>query len=185
MFTDTDDMKSSLKKEEPQQFAILITLITILVILVMLFFVFYFICAPVVIEGNSMAPTLHNGDIILITKTNKNPELNDIIVYKKPTDNKTKVIKRVVGIEGNVFTFSYDTARAEGFLCNTTTNISYPINSEQYHALYERYLKTTFTVQEGEVFAIGDNKRDSVDCRNYGAVSVKSIVGINKRKANQ
>lgn len=182
LFTYTDDMKSSLKKEEPQQYAILVTLITILVILVIMFFVFYFICAPVIIEGNSMYPTLHDGDVIMITKTHKNPDLNDIIVYKRPTDNKTKVIKRVVGVEGNTFTFSNSISSNEGRLYNHDTNLSYPINHEQYYALLSKYPKETFTLKEGEVFAIGDNKRESVDCRNYGAISVKSIIGIKKEK---
>ena len=52
----------------------------------------------VVVEGNSMLPTLHNGDLVLIYKPGPGDiKPGDIIVYRSPSQNKL-VIHRVIEV---------------------------------------------------------------------------------------
>ncbi len=78
-----------------------------------------FIFQPFTIPSESMEPNLYQGDYIVITKFdygisrystpltlpfsfgrifNNAPKRGDIVVFKIPVDNKTDLIKRVVGL---------------------------------------------------------------------------------------
>lgn len=41
----------------------------------------------------------------------------------------------------------------------------------------ESYLLTDFTVPEGYVFAMGDNRQKSTDCRDFGCIPIEKIEG--------
>ena len=92
-------------KQNKKQNMIFAILMTILIILVIVLFTFVFVCAPVKIKGDSMNPSLSDGDIIMISKVHKQPVLGDIVVYQKPNEKNMTVIKRVVAVEGDVLYF--------------------------------------------------------------------------------
>jgi nickel-type superoxide dismutase maturation protease len=52
------------------------------------------------IEGNSMLPTLNNGDEVLIELT-ANVKINDIVLVKHPYKQSVKIIKRISQINEN------------------------------------------------------------------------------------
>ena len=62
-----------------------------------------FLYAPMGINGDSMKPTLSDGDIIIIDKisyTNEDPERFDMIAFKYKYDYSQMYIKRVIGMPG-------------------------------------------------------------------------------------
>ena len=62
-----------------------------------------FLYAPMGINGDSMKPTLSDGDIIIIDKisyTNEEPERFDMIAFKYKYDYSQMYIKRVIGMPG-------------------------------------------------------------------------------------
>ncbi|MEW5806735.1 MAG: signal peptidase I [Acidobacteriota bacterium] len=58
-----------------------------------------FIAQPFKINGNSMFPTIRNGDLVLISKVSllsgKRPATGDIVAFFDPADGKRILIKRV------------------------------------------------------------------------------------------
>lgn len=162
----------------------MIALTCVLIVLVITLLIFCFVCSPAVIYGESMTPSLSDGQVIMISKIHKEPVVGDIIVYKKPTEKNKKVIKRVVGVAGDVFTFSFNSISNTGFLKKATSDFQCHLTHEQYIFLSSKYTTTIspsiyqFTIQQGEVFTIGDNIHNSIDGRNYGPIPTSSIIGI-------
>ncbi len=138
----------------------------------------YFLFAPIVVDGLSMMPTLHNGDRMIVNKIGK-PDRFDIIVFHAP--EQKDYIKRVIGLPGDKIEYKDD--------------ILY-VNGEPYEEPYlDTYKKQIadgpltedFTLQdtpgesevvpEGEVFVMGDNRRFSKDSRHIGTVSLDEVIG--------
>lgn len=161
----------------------------------------YFIGTPTIVKQTSMFPTLKQNERLLLNRIPRTfhqmPERGDIITFEAPSQSsatevtalyeeqpgnwlekfnyyvlevgKKSYIKRVIALpgehveikEGNVY-----------------------INGEE---LQESYLQpeviteakntnlTDFTVPEGYVFAMGDNRVDSLDCRVFGCIPVEKI----------
>lgn len=162
-------------------------LFAILAVLLVLMFIFVFFCSPAMIDGESMQPTLHDGQIVMISRVNKNPQLDDIVIYKKPGESK-KVIKRVVGVAGDTFYFSGNAISASAHIIKEGTSTSYSLSNEQYYFLASKFNNKKhsgkyagyhyFTLLEDEIFTMGDNYNNSVDGRNYGPIKVKDLIGI-------
>lgn len=64
-------------------------------------FIFTFIIAVAPIAGNSMNPTLNDGNMVIVTRFTyqfSDVKRNDIIIFKD--SNKKKYVKRVIGLPG-------------------------------------------------------------------------------------
>ena len=81
-------------------------LLTILITIIVIFIIRTFIFSPVVVEGESMMPTLHDGDRLFINKIGKyvgELERFDVIVFKTKKDKY--YIKRIIGLPGDELKF--------------------------------------------------------------------------------
>lgn len=166
-------------------------------------------CQPFTIPSESMQPTLLVGDYILVSKypygwsrhsitlsppvghgrlMEKAPERGDIVVFKKPSDGRTDVIKRVIGLPGDRVQMIDGVLHINGAATTQTlTGIdadgapdAYPIpvrhlretlpNGRTY-ATNSFGAKTTaantgvYTVPAGCYFVMGDNRDNSADSR--------------------
>lgn len=73
----------------------------ILVIVVLLFNLF--VCRLAIVSGDSMYPTLHDKDILLIWMLGKEPEPGDIVVVNTAEESAMhgdKLVKRVIATGG-------------------------------------------------------------------------------------
>ena len=131
------------------------------------------------ISGKSMEPTLCSGNHIVINKaaygiqnpftkeyyfTWKSPKKNDVVTFLN--DNKI-VVKRCVLTEGDSLEILVDSGYH--IIIN---NQKVPLSEFQY-----LQFAGTKTVPSGYIFVLGDNFLYSVDSRDYGFVSTKSIKG--------
>lgn len=131
------------------------------------------------ISGKSMEPTLSSGNHIVINKaaygiqnpftkeyyfTWKSPKKNDVVIFLN--DNKI-VVKRCVLTEGDSLEILVDSGYH--IIIN---NQKVPLSEFQY-----LQFAGTKTVPSGYIFVLGDNFLYSVDSRDYGFVSTKSIKG--------
>ena len=120
------------------------------------------------IEGTSMEPTLHNGDIILLAKT---PRFNrgDLCGF---TWNNKLLVKRVIGIPGDWIEIDTD-----GTIYLNGEKLEEPYVEQP--AFGECDLEFPFQVPPEQYFVVGDMRESSIDSRNtlIGCIPKEQIVG--------
>lgn len=148
--------------------------IAIAVMIVLL--VFTFVLRQVIVQGESMVPTLQSGDKLIISHLFYTPKQGDIVVVNCEGTNKLNktLIKRVIATENQVvdIDFTEGTVTVDGKVLKedyinalTTKNdggFSYPV-----------------TVPKGSLFVMGDNRNHSTDSRNseVGFLDVDDVLG--------
>lgn len=136
----------------------------------LLFVVRFFVAEPVRTDGDSMSPTLHDGDALVIQKVSywfSDPEVGDIVVATAP-DTREAVVKRVVAVGGDTIGIE------DGVLVRNGQQVAEPYAN---HDQMGGYYWGPVVVPEGQVFLLGDNRLESHDSRNYGPVAVDDIDG--------
>ncbi|NLY80300.1 MAG: signal peptidase I [Lysinibacillus sp.] len=142
----------------------------------------YFLFTPIVVDGDSMMPTLKDGDKMIVNKIGYRiggPDRFDIVVFHAPEGKD--YIKRVIALPGEHIEYKDDQLYING------EPIDEPYLEEYKSQLSEGNLTQDFTLQdidptldvipEGYVFVMGDNRRFSKDSRHIGIVSQKEIIG--------
>ncbi len=138
-------------------------------------FIITFVVQSFVVKGQSMEPTLHNGERLFVNKflyRFSEPKHGDIIVFKPDGAPKDRFIKRVIGIPGDTITIKDKQVKVNGE----------PIDETKYTDIAILQDFGEFRVPEGHVFVLGDNRyhKASSDSRYpspVGYVDYKSISG--------
>ena len=120
------------------------------------------------IEGQSMEPTLHEGQYVLINKILyfvEEPERGDIIVLEFPNDPNRDFIKRIIGVPGDQIDINNGEVRVNNLLLN-----------EPYIKAPPNY-SGSWTVPEGNYYVLGDNRNNSHDSHSWDFLPKDDIVG--------
>jgi signal peptidase I len=121
------------------------------------------------VEGDSMNPTLLNGDHVLITKSYTVPRRGDVIsVLVTDGTTTSHMIKRVIAIPGDIVTVVGDVA----YVNDQPSDVAPQAIIGGSTIRYDPYV-----VAPGEVFVLGDNRPVSLDSRFVGAIRLNSIRG--------
>lgn len=161
----------------------------------------YFIGTPTVVKQSSMYPTLKQNQRLVLNRLYRTfhdtPERGDIITFEAPSQSVATGVKAIYDNEPqNVFEkFCYYVLEVNK-MSYIKRVVALPgehvqiidgkvyINGEE---LKEDYLQenvvteaksiylTDFIVPEGYVFAIGDNREYSGDCRAFGCIPFEKI----------
>lgn len=126
------------------------------------------ISARIRVDGHSMQPTLHSGEFIIVNKLAYrfgSVKRGDVIVFHFPRNLEQEYIKRVIGLPGDEVVVSNQQVRVNGVVLN-----------EPYISEPPDY-SGTWTVPEGNLFVLGDNRNNSSDSHNWGPVSLDYVVG--------
>lgn len=120
------------------------------------------------ISGTSMAPTLHEGEIVVSLKT-QNIDNGSIIAFYH--GNKI-LVKRVIAKSGNWVKIT-----EEGNVYVNEKLIEEPYLKEKN--LGQVDIEFPYQVPEGSFFVLGDDRETSIDSRNstIGCVNEEDIIG--------
>ena len=145
----------------------------IAVILTAVILIFIFMFRVIGVDGDSMNPTLHNGDWMVISNLFYDPEPGDIVVLTKKQFMEQPIVKRVIAVEGQEVDIDFDTG---------TVRVDGEVIDDPYIAeKTKRQFDMTFpqVVPEGCVFVLGDNRMHSSDSRvaSLGMVDERYILG--------
>ena len=141
--------------------------------LIICIIVFVFIFRIVDVSGDSMNPTLLNGDKLVVSDVFYKPKQGDIVIFRKDEYKAEALVKRVIATEGQTIEIDCDRGRVyvDGELLDE------PYIAEPTHNQLD--FQGPPTVPEGCVFVMGDNRNASSDSRRaqIGMVDERLIVG--------
>lgn len=141
-----------------------------------------FVIEPYRVPTGSMEPTIEVGDQVLAQKVTLNlgmgVDQGDIVVFKNPdsTSDHDILVKRVIATEGQTVELIDGVVYVDGSPLDEsyTQGSSYPLAS-QATGVSVGY---PYTVPEGCVWVMGDNRENSADSRYFGAVSEDDLIAI-------
>lgn len=163
----------------------------IVIAIVLALFIRTFIVQAFKIPSGSMLPTLQIGDHILVNKfiygvkipfsgqvliPVKDPQPNDIIVFKYPKDPKLDYIKRVIGVAGDTVEIRSKKLFINGKPFDDKHGVFRDVNVLSA-SVSPRDNFGPVTVPEGKLFVMGDNRDNSYDGRFWGFVDLQAVRG--------
>ena len=133
------------------------------------------IMLPIGVDGSSMYPTLHHGDMLLLQSVGYEPKQGDVVVLTKAfRDVDGPIVKRVIAVGGQTVDIDYDagTVAVDGQVLDEPY-----IHEAMLCPTYEN--QTHIEVPEGSIFVMGDNRNHSSDSRDVtlGTVDERYVLG--------
>ena len=135
-----------------------------------------FVIEGFIVIGDSMEPSIHSGDYVFVNKiayANREPRREEIIVASSRSGER--LIKRIIGLPGERVTIE------DGKVVIKSGR------KDDGEVLAEIYLsegQTSSTtgislikLDPGEYFALGDNRKVSIDSRELGPIDLWEIKG--------
>lgn len=149
-----------------------------LIIIVVVVLIRTFIITPVIVRGDSMDETLHNGEVLLLSKiTYKLNNINryDIAVVKDKDDDY--IIKRIIGMPGDTIEYKNNIL----YINDKKINKSFTTDKTEDFSLEEiceiNNDDCSNGIPEGKYLVLGDNRDVSADSRVKGLIDEKKIIG--------
>lgn len=162
-------------KDKASSFALPIVLVIAIAAVIL---VRMYVVEPYIIPSESMDPTIEVGDMVLgekVSLKSETPKRGDIVFFKNPDPDSAHgvLVKRVVAVGGQTVDLRYGKVYIDG------------VEEKGGHAhgmsmpLEERYLETDvsfpYTVPEGYIWVMGDNRENSLDSRSFGAIPIDTV----------
>lgn len=145
------------------------------VVFAVMLLIFTFIARPATVDGESMLPTLCNGERLVISNLFYEPAPGDIVVLCGEADREEgrNLIKRIIAVGGQTIDIDFET----GEVTVDGEVLDEPYILERTHL--DEGTEFPLTVPEGEVFVMGDNRNASTDSRtsDIGMVDERCVMG--------
>lgn len=139
-----------------------------------------FVIKLAVVDGRSMYPTLHDRQLLLVLRPGYEASQADVVVIHtgKGIFNRDYIVKRVIAVEGQTVKIDYDLNEVS--VDNVVLSEAY-LNFEEEDPMLPRDDRAVvrYTVPEGCVFVMGDNRNHSEDSRfsDVGCVKKEAVLG--------
>ena len=141
--------------------------------IIVVFVIFAFFFRVIGVDGDSMFPTLKDGDWLAILGVTTEIKHGDIVVVTQPWERNVPIIKRVIATGGDTVDIDFESSKVyvngieiyEPYIyepTRTSSDVEFPL-----------------TVDEGKVFVMGDNRNISLDSRSskIGLIDEGYILG--------
>ena len=152
----------SKKKESSWQDTASDWLVSIIVAVALAFCIRTFLVEPYMVSGNSMYPSLHNRERLVVDKLSyffSEPVKGEIVVFRFPKDQSRDFIKRVIATGGDTIEMLSGKVMVNGHLVEE----DYIWKEDPKGKNLSDFRKTV--VPNGTIFVLGDNRNNSEDSR--------------------
>ena len=133
-----------------------------------------FIAQPFVVNGDSMFPTFHNKEYLIVDEISyivRSPARSEVTIFRYPNDPSRFFIKRIIGMPNETIEIKNGAVK----IINKENPDGF-ILEEPY--LNEKFTTTeTFTTGNDQYFVMGDNRNRSSDSRSWGVLPKKFMIG--------
>lgn len=140
-----------------------------------------FVAQPFQVQQVSMQPNFESGEFVLVDKLTPAWDpfgRGDVVVFEPPeewTIERTPFIKRVIGVAGDTVELVdgrvvlNGTALEEPYTYRDETGAVEPTDPER--------AETSWTLEAGQLFVMGDHRQASLDSRAFGPIRVGDVIG--------
>lgn len=163
-----DQVQNTAEETPPKTKSFARDLLETIAIALILFVLLNVVTSRVKVFNISMQPTLKQGYLLLVNKLAYKlgePEYGDVIVFHYNGDQQEDYIKRVIGLPGDEVDIRDGVVRVNGMVL-----------TEPYIMEVPGYTGT-WSVPEGSLFVLGDNRNHSSDSHQWGYVQMEWVVG--------
>lgn len=130
-----------------------------------------YVYAQTEVHNISMQNTLVEGQRLIEDKWSyrfNDPKQGDIVIINGPEHEEGRLVKRIIALPGQTIDMR------DGYVYVDGVQLDEPYAKG---LTYPNFVQIPFTVPEGHVFVMGDNREWSKDSREFGAVSMESLEG--------
>ena len=150
---------------------------TVVIAVLAAFLLRTFVIGVYVVPTGSMLDTIQEGDMLVGEKVTLRwgaPSVGDVVTFDSPLEPGTVLIKRVVASEGQVIDLRGGVLYVDGVAQDEPYTEGKP--TESLSSLQgSAQIQYPYTVPDGCVFCMGDNRTNSLDSRYFGPVSVNAV----------
>lgn len=142
--------------------------------IILILLVFVFMVRIVGVDGESMMPTLNDGDWLTVRAINTTIERGDIVIVTQPNDLNEPLIKRVIAVGGDTLDIDFVTGRVE--VNGEVIDEPYIMDVTHNPGDFDKPIK----IPEGYLFVMGDNRNKSLDSRfdSIGIIDERYVLGV-------
>ncbi len=128
------------------------------------------------IPSGSMEDTIMTGDMIFAEKVSyyfNDPKPGDIVTFQDPEIPGRILIKRCIAVGGQTVNIN----DSDGLVYVDGVALDEPYTSGKPSYTLPNGVSFPYTVPEGSIWLMGDNRTNSQDSRYFGAVPLTSVTG--------
>ena len=152
--------------------------VTILVALGVALLLRTFVVGVYEVPSGSMLETIQEGDLLLGEKVTLNwesPKAGDVVTFESPREPGTTLVKRVIAVAGQTVDLRDGNVYVDGVQLDES---SYTLGKPSYSLSDQAGsvgISYPYTIPDGYIWVMGDNRTNSLDSRYFGTVRVSSV----------
>lgn len=131
------------------------------------------------VNGASMEPTIHHGDIVCLHRGVQKLNVGDLVAIRL-SEASPPLLKRVIAVAGDRVEIDNGEIRRNGEVVTTG-----PTNHRQLSALRIQLASYDNVIPANNLIVLGDNPELSFDSSSFGLVEISQISGVVVRQANR
>ncbi|MCO4328422.1 signal peptidase I [Staphylococcus hyicus] len=143
-----------------------------------------FVIKPYNVKGDSMDPTLKDGERVIVNKLGKtfgHLDRGNVIVFH--ADENSDYVKRIIGVPGDHIEYKHDVLYVNGKK-TAEPYLDYNMKHKNYEEITGSFKSSDlpnsggqYKIPADKYLVLGDNREVSKDSRAFGLIDKKQIVG--------